>query len=273
MPSFFPLVRIRRKILEVVGGGNFRKEAPVSLAQSTRHEHGAESPLAVVDAVGPHEHRQPGPVALAMAERVDYESLTKQPAAFAESTGAEYAPAKAPQAMRVTRTRVDFTTRYYQQGTAGYEVDGDNDWTNVANFDGNTPAEAELSGGKGLVGLTPNGGGIRGTVQPPRASKDDATIRQVLARFYLRQTGTLLGNGTLSYGLEGSVSRVELGAQTGNVDQVFEHDVTALIGGDWGVIRSGLQFYVEGSSATLGRSCFARYGELLVISDAEEVNP
>ena len=185
----------------------------------------------------------------------------------------QIAPAPVPvsQGRQVTRLFLANTAGLVPLGTATNPVNDNNDWANPGNFDGAvsgvTAAEASMTGGKGLVGLTAKGGGLRGPFEDPVAGKDQQTITSVTLRVYLRQTGTALGNGTLAWRLIGPLARA-LGAETGNVNQEYTYDLTADVGGDWDNLR-GLAIEVEGSSALLGRSVFARYAVIDVVSELE----
>ena len=262
---FFPIIRTRIK--QVLGGVNFLKRSPVGLAQSSHHEHGARQAMGLANTQGPHAHVQGAPVALAQSARVSSAGVAAGPVGLAAATRNQYKPAAQPVGGRIKRSRVDYVTRYVLTNAQTYAVGADDDWEVPQNFqDDRTPAEASLEGGKGGLGLSPKGGGVRATVIAPRSSKTQATITRVRAFFYLRQTGTLLGNGTLAWGVEGSVSREQLGAVSGDADGEFEIDITDQIGGDWSRLQGGLVLWVEGSSAPLGRSCFARWGDVIVES-------
>lgn len=168
-------------------------------------------------------------------------------------------------AQSITQIDVTNTTGYDNGGTAGYAVAGDNDWQDVANFNNRTEAEASIQGGKGVGSLEEKGGGIRGIFPSPNAGKDGQSILSAELRVYLRQTGTVLDNGTLVWRLAGSIS-IPLGSETGNVDQEYIYDITADVAGDWNNLR-GLKIEVEGSSALLGRACYARRAYITVVSE------
>ena len=194
--------------------------------------------------------------------------VTGDAARLDHATGITHGAAIAPnpqekaQAVAMTRVAVSNTTIYEIETVA--QLSGD-EWADIADFQGYTADEASLTGGTGLAGLTPKDGAFRGTFASPNATKDNQTIESVTLEFYRRQTGTLLGNGTLTADLTGALSKA-VDSQTGNVDGLVTVDLTADIGQDWGKLR-GLNLDISGSSATLGRSCFARQARITVISN------
>ena len=107
------------------------------------------------------------------------------------------------------------------------------DWTTPANADG--AANSTLASFAGnAVGA--RAGGIRMPIAAP-TGKTALTITSVKARFWMRQAGTLAGNGTLTVGYRSSAGvdttlatyTADLAALTTPVD----FDLTAVIGGDW----------------------------------------
>lgn len=211
----------------------------------------------------------PQTLGLVQTVLVDGTSLRETPVGLGHETRVAVAPRQIVAGLAVTQMRFTNVVEYDPSATAGYAIGADNDWTALASFTSRDAAEASISGGKGTASLTPKNGGIRATLASASAHKDALTITAVSLRVYLRQTGTLLANGTLKWGVEGTVARTQLGAATGDLDGEQVHDLTALIAGDWSRLR-GLQVWVEGSSANLGRSCFARYGYVHVQSTRTE---
>lgn len=253
-----------------VGAANFRHDAAVGFGHVVvRTQLAARNAVGFAASIAGIEHVSNQPVGLGHELTVNQVARVDAPAGLTHGTAQAYAPSVAPVGFDVTQISYTNVVSYDMENTTGYAVGADNDWADAGNFDGRDSDEASISGGKGTASLTPKAGGIRADVIEPRASKDDLNISSVELRIYLRQTGTLADNGTLSWGIEGTVSRTELGAETGDVDQEYVYDLTIDIAGDWDNIR-GLQVYVEGSSALAGRSCFARQAYLVIEADLTE---
>lgn len=213
--------------------------------------------------------RQNQTVGLVHTVLVSGTARISQAMAYALSLRIQTAPIPTNAAAKVLHIQSDTQFSLYATGTQTYAVGNSNDWVNPQQFDDETPTEASISGGKGTANLTAKNGGIRAGFRQPRGTKDVMQLNAVTLRLYLRQTGTLLNNGTLVWGVEGSVPRTQLGGAAINLNGERVHDLTSLIGGDWQKLR-GLQVYVEGSSANLGRACFARYAALdIQASDLE----
>jgi hypothetical protein len=265
--KIFQTVRKVRKAL--VGLANARKDALLGLTHETRVSALLSRP--VVGLVHQLLVRAQSPQTLGLRHEVlvTGSARAETAAGLLHDTRTAVAPRTAVAGLAITRYRFDNVVEYDPASTVGYAIGADNDWTGLANFSSRDALEASISGGKGTASLTPKNGGIRGTLASASAGKDPLTITAVSLRIYVRQTGTLLDNGTLKWGVEGTVARVQLGAATADLDGEQIHDLTALIGGDWARLR-GLQVWVEGSSANLSRSCFARYAYARITSNRTE---
>lgn len=255
----------------VVAGVNFLKRGPVQFGQATRHTHQpAAAPVVQAD--------QAGPLTVARAAQIDitgealaaHTSQRAAPMSLASATDQIRAALGDPATLAGLRTRASHVTEYPVENGRTYPVGDDDDWTDPDQFNGVEAGEASMTGGKGGLGLEAKGGGLVATVRAPRPSRADYALNGAVLGVYLRQTGTLLDNGTLTYGIEGSVPRQQLGQAAGNVDQLFTHDLAAVLGGNWQPLFDGLDVWVEGSSAPLGRSVFARLSLLTVNSTAPE---
>ena len=200
-------------------------------------------------------------------------SLAKPQATVGLSIAAKAAgaPAKplAAAGVRLVKTRIDLLRTTYGQGAAGYTVGADNDFANVANFNGPDALEADLSGGKGVGGLTEKAGGLETSFAAP-VGKDALSLTGVSLAIYVRQTGTLLANGNLRIGYRlGAGPRVQLAAYTGDVDGLMSFDIANAVSSSWAQIGT-LSVWVEGRSAALGRSCFARLAVLQATAFTEQ---
>ncbi len=265
------IVNSLRRIRKVIGGGavNVRKDTAVGLQLQTRLTAVLARPVAgLVQTV---RAALRGDQPLGLLHQVFINGDVRQDAALGLSLVQRIAPAPFPAALgkSITQFRFNSQAEFNGLNAAGYAVGPNNDFAGVANFNGRTASEASLTGGKGTGGLSPKGGGIRASFEAIGSSKDNYAITEVLLRIYLRQTGTLLDNGTLIWGVEGSVPRTQLGAATGDIAGEQEHDLTALIGNDWSMARE-LLVWVEGSSAVAGRSVFARYAYQRITSQRTE---
>ena len=257
------------------GGGsgvaNARKDPPVGLTHDTRLAAVLSRPILGLMHQIIARLQTLSTVGLTHTVLVDGSSRRDTAFGLTHESRTSVAPRTATAGIAITQTRFDNVVEYDPASTVGYAIGADNDWTALASFTSRDAAEASISGGKGTGSLTPKNGGIRATLTSPSSGKDPLTITAVSLRVYVRQTGTVLANGTLKWGVEGTVPRTQLGAATGDLDGEQLHDLTALIGTDWAKLR-GLQVWVEGSSANLGRSCFARYAYVRVTSNRTENN-
>lgn len=263
--KIFPIIK---KIIQISGGGGVIFGLQAGVAQQKI----IATKNAVIKAVGTaHSVFKTAiseqPTGTQQTVIASGDSLTELGEGAVHGVAIDSEPIEAESGHEITKVFVDNTTGYDNSGTAIYAVGADNDWADPTNFDGNDASEASVSGGKGLVSLTAKNGGVRGSFVSPNATKDAQTILSVTLKVYVRQTGTLLGNGTLVWRLTGAIAKA-LGSNTGDVGQEFTYDLTADVAGDWDNLR-GLNIEVEGSSALLGRSAFARYATITVVSERE----
>lgn len=117
--------------------------------------------------------------------------------------------------------------------TAGNAGSGNNAFTNPSNGTGKRNGTVATHTGQALSATD-------ATLQlthPTMPNKSSLTITQVLVRYYVRQSGTTLNNGSMSVSFKG----VAKGTFTGDVDYLttpFEVDVTSQIGGSWANLQS-----------------------------------
>jgi hypothetical protein len=175
-----------------------------------------------------------------------------QSIAWVASTVGTLARPSAMSGLKVQQVTYAYTGTRNGSGGTGYVVATRNDWTSPANAAGARNGTLSSFAGNALGARA---GGVDVTL-PGITGKTALAITSVKLRFYARQAGTVLGNGTLKYGYKTSAgTRVQLAAPTGDVDGLttpLEHDLTALVGGDWnafGTVLAGA--YVEASTAVL----------------------
>jgi hypothetical protein len=152
----------------------------------------------------------------------------------------------------VVRLSVSGTATRTGSSGRGYVVNGRNDWTTPANAAG--PRNGTLASFAGNA-LAARSGGVEVDL-PALPNKTALVITAVELRFYVRQAGTALDNGTLRMGYRTSTgSRVVLGARTANVDALtvpVVFDLTGVVGGSWtafGTVLAGA--WAEASTPAL----------------------
>lgn len=195
MAKIFPVIR---RVVEVVGGG------AVDIVTQTRPAIQVKNVFTLVSGVPARAAMRlsQGPLSLVMPTRPAMTVTTSASGAVGNEAAAgvaartisesDFQVADGEAGTKVGKLRIDLTRRSGADTVTQSGVNGRQDWTNIANAEGDDTSWAQISGD--ALGAR---GGQLNFFYPAWTGKDDLTVTTCEILYYVRQDGTTLDNGDL----------------------------------------------------------------------------